>query len=118
MLEAQNLKTRQENNCPASICRTLEKFHVTIWTMALISHCANIDLINRKEKMEDSILKLITIGYALGIAIVGIMAYLGIKGTNEAIDYQNEKYIEEREKSRNFKIVDKLEKRISTLEKI
>jgi len=30
--------------------------------------------------MEDSILKLITIGYALGIAIVGIMAYLGIKG--------------------------------------
>ncbi len=39
--------------------------------------------------MEDSILKLITIGYALGIAIVGVMAYLGIKGTNEAIDYQN-----------------------------
>jgi hypothetical protein len=39
--------------------------------------------------MEDSILKLITIGYALGIAICGIMAYLGIKGTNEAIDYQN-----------------------------
>jgi len=41
--------------------------------------------------MEDSILKLITIGYALGIAIVGVMAYLGIKGTNEAIDYQNSK---------------------------
>ena len=39
--------------------------------------------------MEDSILKLITIGYALGIAIVGVMAYLGIKGTNEAIDYRN-----------------------------
>ena len=39
--------------------------------------------------MEDSILKLITIGYALGIGIVGVMAYLGIKGTNEAIDYQN-----------------------------
>ena len=39
--------------------------------------------------MEDSILKLITIGYALGIAICGIMAYLGIKGTDEAIDYQN-----------------------------
>ena len=42
--------------------------------------------------MEDSILKLITIGYALGIAICGIMAYLGIKGTDEAIDYQNERY--------------------------
>ena len=39
--------------------------------------------------MEDSILKLITIGYALGIGIVGVMAYIGIKGTNEAIDYQN-----------------------------
>ena len=39
--------------------------------------------------MEDSILKLITIGYALGIGIVDVMAYLGIKGTNEAIDYQN-----------------------------
>jgi hypothetical protein len=46
--------------------------------------------------MEDSILKLITIGYALGIAICGIMAYLGIKGTNEAIDYQNEKYRKEK----------------------
>jgi hypothetical protein len=41
--------------------------------------------------MEDSILKLITIGYALGIAICGVMAYLGIKGSNEAIDYQNSK---------------------------
>ena len=39
--------------------------------------------------MEDSILKLITIGYALGIGICGVMAYLGIKGSNEAIDYQN-----------------------------
>ena len=46
--------------------------------------------------MEDSILKLITIGYALGIALVGIMAYLGIKGTDEAIDYQNEKYRKEK----------------------
>ena len=46
--------------------------------------------------MEDSILKLITIGYALGIGIVGVMAYLGIKWTNEAIDYQNEKYREEK----------------------
>ena len=44
--------------------------------------------------MEDSILKLITIGYALGIAIVGVMAYLGIKGTNEAIDFQNSKRLE------------------------
>ena len=51
-----------------------------------IRHCANIDLLTERKNMEDSILKLITIGYALGIAIVGIMAYLGIKGTNEAID--------------------------------
>ena len=46
--------------------------------------------------MDSSIITLITIGYALGIAICGIMAYLGIKGTNEAIDYQNEKYREEK----------------------
>jgi hypothetical protein len=46
--------------------------------------------------MEDSILKLITIGYALGIAICGIIAYLGIKVTNEAIDYQNERYRKEK----------------------
>ena len=38
--------------------------------------------------MEDNI-RTNYIGYALGIAIVGVMAYLGIKGTNEAIDYQN-----------------------------
>ena len=44
--------------------------------------------------MEDSILKLITTGYALGIAICGVMAYLGIKGTNEAIDFQNSKRLE------------------------
>ena len=30
-----------------------------------------------------------TIIYALGISVCGLMAYLGIKGTNEAIDYQN-----------------------------
>jgi hypothetical protein len=54
-----------------------------------IRHCANIDLLTERKNMEDSILKLITIGYALGIGIVGVMAYLGIKGTNEAIDYQN-----------------------------
>ena len=68
--------------------------------------------------MEDSILKLITIGYALGIAIVGIMAYLGIKGTNESIDYQNEKYREENEDRNKYRALDKLEKRIATLEKI
>jgi hypothetical protein len=54
-----------------------------------IRHCANINLLTERKNMEDSILKLITIGYALGIGIVGVMAYLGIKGTNEAIDYQN-----------------------------
>ena len=44
--------------------------------------------------MEDSILKLITMGYALGIALVGVLAYFGIKGTNEAIDFQNSKRLE------------------------
>ena len=44
--------------------------------------------------MEDSILKLITIGYALGIALVGVLAYLCITGTNEAIDFQNSKRLE------------------------
>ena len=34
-------------------------------------------------------MELLTMGYALGIALVGVLAYLGIKGTNEAIDYQN-----------------------------
>ena len=34
-------------------------------------------------------LTIMTIFYALGIGICGVMAYLGIKGTNEAIDYQN-----------------------------
>jgi len=33
-------------------------------------------------------------GYALGIALVGVLAYLGIKGTNEAIDFQNSKRLE------------------------
>ncbi len=39
-------------------------------------------------------MELLTMGYALGIAIVGVMAYLGIKGTNEAIDFQNSKRLE------------------------
>ena len=39
--------------------------------------------------MEDNIITLLTIGYALGIGLCGVLAYLGIKGTNEAIDYQN-----------------------------
>ena len=55
--------------------------------------------------MEDSILKLITIGYALGIALVGVLAYLGIRGTNEAIDFQNNKRLEkslERNKQMEF----------------
>ena len=45
-------------NCPASICRTLEKFHVTIWTMYLISHCANIDLLTERKNMEQLIYEL------------------------------------------------------------
>lgn len=39
--------------------------------------------------MDNNIIILITIGYALGITLCGIMAYLGIKGTDEAINYQN-----------------------------
>ena len=41
--------------------------------------------------MDNNIITLITIGYALGITLCGIMAYLGIKGTNEAIKYNKEK---------------------------
>ena len=42
-------------------------------------------------------LTIMTIFYALGIGICGVMAYLGIKGTNEAIDYQNSLIRYERE---------------------
>ena len=51
------------------------------------------------------LLSLITLGYALGIALCGVMAYLGIKGTNEAIDFQNNKRLEksfERNKQMEF----------------
>jgi len=41
--------------------------------------------------MENNIITLLTIGYAFGIGFCGVLAYLGIKGTNEAIDYQNSK---------------------------
>ncbi len=50
-------------------------------------------------------MELLTMGYALGIALVGVLAYLGIKGTNEAIDYQNNKRLEksfERNKQMEF----------------
>ena len=30
-----------------------------------------------------------TLFFILGLTIIGFLAYLGIKGTNEAIDYQN-----------------------------
>ena len=39
-------------------------------------------------------MELLIIGYALGIAIVGVMSYLGIMGSFEAIDYQNSKKLE------------------------
>ena len=32
-----------------------------------------------------------TLFFILGLTIIGLLAYLGIKGTNEAIDYQNKK---------------------------
>ena len=48
--------------------------------------------------MEDSILKLITFGYALGIGICGVIAYLEIKGNNEVIDYQKERLNNENRK--------------------
>ena len=43
---------------------------------------------------QGSIMELLTMGYALGIALVGVLAYFGIKGTNEAIDFQNSKRLE------------------------
>ena len=51
-------------------------------------------------------MELLTMGYALGIALVGVLAYFGIKGTNKAIDYQNSKRLEksfERNKQMEFK---------------
>jgi len=45
-------------------------------------------------------------GYALGIALVGVLAYFGIMGSFEAIDYQNSKRLEksfERNKQMEFK---------------
>ena len=50
-------------------------------------------------------MELLTMGYALGIALVGVLAYLGIRGTNEAIDFQNNKRLEksfERNKQMEF----------------
>ena len=50
-------------------------------------------------------MELLTMGYALSIALVGVLAYLGIKGTNEAIDFQNSKRLEksfERNKQMEF----------------
>jgi hypothetical protein len=50
-------------------------------------------------------MELLTMGYALGIALVGVLAYLGITGTNEAIDFQNSKRLEksfERNKQMEF----------------
>jgi len=62
--------------------------------------------------MDNNIITLITIGYALGITLCGIMAYLGIKGTDEVINYNHKKY-----QRTNYNALDKLEKRIATLEK-
>ena len=39
-------------------------------------------------------MELLTMGYALGIALVGVLAYFGIMGSFEAIDYQNSKRLE------------------------
>ncbi len=50
--------------------------------------------------MENNIITLLTIGYALGIGLCGVLAYLGIKGTNEAIDYQNSR-LRQHDKWRN-----------------
>jgi len=39
--------------------------------------------------MSGPMMMALTIFYVLGLTIVGFLAYLGIKGTNEAIDFQN-----------------------------
>lgn len=41
--------------------------------------------------MDTNIIILITIGYVLGITICGVLAYLGSKGTNEIIEFHNQK---------------------------
>jgi len=44
---------------------------------------------DNKNNGNEVLMEIMTIFYALGIGICGVMAYLGIKGTNEAIDFQN-----------------------------
>ena len=39
--------------------------------------------------MQGHIVMLIAFGYVLGLTIIGVLAYLGIKGTDEAIAFQN-----------------------------
>ena len=39
--------------------------------------------------MTSTMMMALTLFYVLGLTVVGFLAYLGIKGTNEAIDYQN-----------------------------
>lgn len=39
--------------------------------------------------MPGDIVALVAIGYVLGLTIIGVLAYLGWKGTEEAIEFQN-----------------------------
>ena len=39
--------------------------------------------------MPGDIVFLVAIGYVLGLTIIGVLAYLGGKGTEEAIEFQN-----------------------------
>ena len=39
--------------------------------------------------MPGDIVVLVAVGYVLGLTIIGVLAYLGWKGTDEAIEYQH-----------------------------
>jgi len=53
-----------------------------------------------------------------GIAMIICVGCILANGTQEHIDYMNNSYLKEKEDRSKYRSLDKLEKRISTLEKI
>ena len=53
-----------------------------------------------------------------GIAMIICVGCIMANGTQEQIDYMNNSYLKEKEDRNKYRALDKLEKRIATLEKI
>ena len=51
------------------------------------------------------------------IAMIICVGCIMANGTQEHIDYQNQSYLKEKEERNKYRALDKLEKRIATLEK-